>query len=77
MPSTCISPFTTACPPEDQVTASWEKTAADSYRESLVAAQEAKEHDVEHEDKAINLCQHIQPTIRNLPLFVTRTIIRL
>ena len=42
-------------PPEDQVTAAREKTAADSYQENLVAAQEAKEHNVEHEDEAINL----------------------
>lgn len=66
MPSTCISPFTTACPPEDQVTASWEKTAADSYRESLVAAQEAKEHDVEHEDEAINLLRIYKNTYGSL-----------
>lgn len=49
----CISPFTTACPHEDQVTAAREKTAADSYRENLVAALEAEEHDEEHEDKDI------------------------
>lgn len=28
---------------------------ADSYRENLVAALEAEEHDEEHEDEAINL----------------------